>query len=227
MVLSLQGDALATAWAARMTNRFGAIHQPRHECVANALPFTRVGTTTPPNWFDTWNWRPNDGDILGNDRLSCCVAAADLRLVQAFKARAGIKWRPPVELVELRYEATGGWLRTDETDNGTVTQADAFDWSLSPIVAGETYPVTWTIVEPTDVLAALRHGPLLVTLGLEAAVQDDPLTWGRPAVGAPACLHRVVAGATTDGRLMCVTYGMIVPVDLSRVVACDLMDLAA
>lgn len=208
-----------------MTYRWGAIHQPDHPATANALPFTRVGTSEPPNWFSAWNWHPDDGDILDNDELSDCVPAADLRLIQAWKARADISWPIPVELVRLRYTATGGWLGTPETDLGTVTQADAFDWTISPIIAGEPYPVTWTIVEPGDVLPALRHGPLLVTLGLEAAVQDDPGTWGTVASGPPASLHRVVAGAALRGKLWCVTYGMIVPVDVSRVVAVDLMEM--
>ncbi len=207
-----------------VTFRFGAIHEPLHPSTAHALPFTRAGTSAPPNWFEAWNWRPDDGNDLGNSELSDCVPAADLRLVQAFKARAGVQWRIPRKLVELRYEATGGWQRTPETDNGTITQADCFDWSLSPIIAGEAYPVTWTIVDPGDVLAALRHGPLLVTLGLEQAVEDDPETWDLPATGAPTSLHRVVVGAATGGLLLAVTYGMIVSVHPSRIVAVDLIE---
>lgn len=210
-----------------MTYLHGAIHEPQNPSVETALPFLRAGSAAPPNWFEAWDWRPDDGDILDNDRLGCCVPVGVMRLVQAFKARSGIKWKIPLELVHLRYEATGGWLRTPETDRGTVTQADRFDWSISPVIADGAYPVTWTIVEPADTLAALRHGPLLVTLGLDAATEDDPLAWGGALSGPPVSLHQVVVGATTRGKLMCGTYGMIVAVDLSRVVAVDLMEMAA
>lgn len=210
-----------------MMFRHGAIHDPDHPDAIKATPFRRVGALSRPvrSWFDEWDWHPDDGDILGNDQLSCCVPAADLRLIQAFKARDGVAWHPPLDLVEIRYAMVSGWQHTEETDLGTVTQADCFDWSIAPIVAdGTYYSVKWTSVQPADVHNALLKGPLLATLSLEAAVQDDPLMWQTPVSDDPASLHRVVIGALMGSKLACVTYGMIVPVDASRLVAVDLME---
>lgn len=212
-----------------MTFRRGALHDPSHPGLSSAIDFAavRVGTPAPVNWFASC---PADGDILDNDRLSDCVPVADFRLLQIWMALQGTAWPIPLDLVHLRYAATGGWDGTPATDTGTVTQADMFAWQAGPIVAADReWRVKWLTVAPADVLAALRCGPLLVTLGLTAEDADDPDTWWDDPAGPFIEFHRVVAGYGTNdpsgvpGRLICRTYGRDVLVALSRVVAADLL----
>lgn len=206
--------------------KFGAIHDPDNEAVKSATAFDCIrvgGAAQSPDWFAAWNC-PADGEILLNDRLSCCVAVADLRLVQLWLALRGVQWAVPEELVLLRYEATGHYLGTPASDNGTITQEDAFAWQAAPIMAAnEAFRIAWAIVQPSDVLAALRRGPLAVTLGLTSNDADDLSEWQRPAQGSVTEYHRVIAGAERGGLLTVRTYGMDIAVHPSRVVAADLL----
>lgn len=203
----------------------GALHDPNSAALQNSLDFNsvRVGAALPKtDWFSAWNWQP-DGDVLGNDELSCCCEVADLRLIQGWKAAQGIMWPVPVDLVRLRYAAVGGWLGTPETDGGTVPAEDCFDWQSAPIVADGLWRVRWCSVRPEDVLTALRRGPLQLTIGLTAEDADDPVLWHDDADGDFTEFHRVVCGAEHAGFLDVLTYGFRTLVARPRVVAADLL----
>lgn len=203
----------------------GARHQPDHPALAHAIDYAAVKVGLPQrdtNWFTEWNWQP-DGYVLLNDDLSCCCPAADLRLVQAWQAARGVRWRVPVELVRLRYAAVAGYLGTPETDQGTIPAIDCFDWQTAPIVASGLWRVRWCVVPPADVVSALRRGPLLLTIGLTATDADDPDLWGDDPDSAFTDFHRVVCGANDGEVLSCLTYGFLADVAAARVVAADLM----
>lgn len=206
----------------------GAIHDANSPSLAFAIDFNtfRVGgATRPTDWFLKWDWQTEpDGDVLANNRLSCCCEVADLRLVQAWLASTGVAWAVPEELVILRYEAVAGYQGTPQTDNGTITQTDSFAWQAAPIVAnGQSFNVRWLTVQPFDVSAALKRGPLLVTLGLPANDADDPDRWHNAPSGPLVDYHRVVLGAERGGLLDVHSYGRRYLVHPSRVVAADLM----
>ena len=203
----------------------GALHDPNHPALASATSLETVLATLPdgpvPDWFADC---PADGELLLNDVLGCCCQAADLRLLQLWRAAAGERWRIPPELVRLRYEAVTGYDGTPATDLGTVPAVDCFNWQTVQILDtdGRAWPAFWITVPPYLMKQALRRGPLLATLGLLTG-EDDPDGWAEPLVGTPTEFHRVVAGAVDGDTFTCRTYGIDVPVHRSRIVAADLM----
>lgn len=214
-----------------MTLLHGALHQPDHPSLVHAKSFVTVGARPPVNWFAAY---PATGNILDNDRLSDCCEAADLVLVEWRRRMLGLDPIPPAELTELvrlRYEQIAGWSGVFPDDGGddpgSVPQADCFGWQSAGIVAGgRVWDATWHIVEPGDVVTALAEAPLLVTLALDAATENDPDQWWRPLAGDVTGFHRVVAGAPRDGLVVCRSYGRDVPVSRTRVVGVDLMRFA-
>lgn len=209
----------------------GAFHEPDHECIIHANPFVTVGAKAPVDWFADWE---ATGNILDNDRLSDCCEAADLLLVEWHRHRLGLDPLPSdelTELVKLRYQQIAGWsgVYPDDggDDPGSVTQWDCASWQAAGIVAaGRTWDAAWHIVVPEDVLEALSEAPLLLTLALDAATEDEPGQWWRPLAGAVSGYHRVVGGAPRDGLIMCRTYGFDRLVSRSRIVGVDLMRFA-
>lgn len=202
----------------------GAIHRPEHPVALSATSY-RVGAPRiqSPNWFADC---PADGDILLNDQLSCCVEDADFRLIQVWKSLKGIAWRVPVDLVMLRYEAVAGWSGViPGNDPGSVTQVDCFAWQAVPILddAGTAYSVTWQTVPVAQMAAALREGPLLGTIGLTEANQDDPDTWHLAPTGPFVDYHRVLVGSWNEGLYTSRSYGLDYPVHPSMFVGADLM----
>lgn len=209
----------------------GALHDPNHPALAFATSLETVLTLLPegpaPDWFEDC---PADGWALLNDKLSCCCEAADMRVIQIWAASQGAPW--PVsrdtddlcDMVDIRYEEVAGYDGTPATDLGTTPAVDCFNWQAVPILDsdGRSWPAFWVTVPPYLIDAALRRGPLLVTLGLLTG-EDDPIEWAKPLIGTPNEFHRVVAGFVDGDTFTCRTYGLDVPVHRSRIVAADLM----
>jgi hypothetical protein len=211
--------------------KFGAIDQPWHPAVAFALDYAMIrvagAAPTDTDWFKQWNW-PATGNMLSNDELSDCCEAADVVLVEGWRAALGLAPLPADELTaiaELRYAAVGGWNGgRPGNDPGTVTQADCFAWASGPIVVGErAWQARWCSVQVPDIFSAIRRGPLLLTLALPAIDAQDPTIWSDDPVGVPVFWHRVVAGAAHKGLLTCRTWGRDVAVSPLRVVGADLL----
>ncbi len=213
-----------------MTFRHGALHQPRHQAMAAAIDYAKVrvggASVLDADWFAAWNW-PASGNMLGNDELSNCCEAADLVLVEGFRAMLGLPPLPADEmtaLAKLRYTEIVGWQGTPETDVGSVPAADCFAWQVAPIaVDGREFRVKWATVKPESVFSALRRGPLQLTIALSADDEGDPDLWHLDANGPPVAYHRVVTGASRGGLLNCRTYGFDRLVAPTRVVAADLL----
>lgn len=214
--------------------RYGALHDPDSPALAHALDYTVARVASPvtaaplptPNWFRAWRW-PATGNALGNDEVSNCCEAADLVMLEGFRAARGLSSLPPdtlTELAMLRYETVTGYDGSTGTDLGSVPAEDCFAWQTAPIVAaGTAWRVRWLSVRPSDVVSALRRGPLQVTLGLTEADADDFHHWHVVSPGEFIAYHRVVVGTAQGDLLTCRTWGMDVPVHLSRVVAADLL----
>ncbi len=120
--------------------KHGARHDPTHPALTHAADYStvRVGgvSATAPDWFTAWNWQPT-GNPLANDELSDCCEAADLVLVEGFRASHGLAPIPPdqlTELVKLRYVQVAGWDGTPATDVGTIPAEDCFAWQTVPIL---------------------------------------------------------------------------------------------
>lgn len=212
-----------------MTYRHGAIHKPNHPAIMEATDYARIevgGPALDADWFAAWNW-PATGNLLGNDELSNCCEAADIVLVEGFRAVLGLPALDPDEmtaLAKLRYTEITGYQGTPETDVGSIPAEDCLAWQAAPIVAGDhSWRVKWATVLPDAVFSALRRGPLQLTIALSATDQDEPDRWHLDAAGPPSAYHRVVAGASRGGLLLCRTYGFDVLVIPSRVVAADLL----
>lgn len=211
-----------------MTLLHGAFHQPDHECIIHARPFVTVGAKAPVDWFADW---PATGWMLTNDRLSTCCMVGDLLGVDWKRRQLGLPFLTEadlIELIEIRYRQIAAWDGGyPGNDPGSITQWDCASWQDAGIVAGgRVWDATWHIVAPEDVLEALSEAPLLLTLALDAATEDDPDQWWRPLTGDISGYHRVVAGASRDGLIMCRTYGRDVRVSRSRIVGVDLMRFA-
>lgn len=205
----------------------GARHDPEHPALMHARPLT-VGAKAPVDWFESY---PPTGNMLANTELSDCCEAADLVLVEWCRAALGLDPIPPdelTELVKLRYRQIAGWDGgMPGNDPGSIPQWDCASWQAAGIVAGgRVWNATWHSVAPADVTPALAEAPLLLTLALDAASENDPFSWGRPHTGDPVGFHRVLAGTVRRGLLICRTYGFDVPVSPDRVVAADLMRFA-
>lgn len=206
-----------------MTLLHGAIHRPNHPTLSAATQF-RVGA--PPetrNWFANC---PADGEMHLNDLISDCCEVADYQLLRVWKSLDGEDWAIPDELIRLRYEAIAGWNGvTPGNDPGSVVQADCFAWQAAPLLddKGRAYPATWTVVAPADISAALRHGPLLGTIGLTAANADDPDQWWLAPDGPFTDFHRVLAGRDHGGSFVCRSYGIDYLIHPAAFVGADLM----
>lgn len=190
----------------------GSIITPRPE----DIPIFRTRTTTtnatapqikPVNWFEKC---PPDGDLLGNDDYGCCDPAADFRIVQLWGGKCS------KELVLNRYAQLTGF-RSDlpSTDQGTDTNDDMRSWCAFPIYDGvKSYPTYWAQIPSHDLsqaLRALQRFPLLITLALPKAVEDEPEQW-RYAPGSgngwePTDGHRVVLGGWDGSNWLVRTWG--------------------
>lgn len=201
----------------------GAIDRPDHPATIAATPF-RVGVLSGPvDWFSRC---PADNAMHLNDVLSDCCEVADYQWLRVQKSLDGINWAIPDDLIRARYEAIGGWNgQIPGNDPGSITQADCFAWQAAPLLddRGTPYPATWHVVAPGDIASALRQGPLLGTIGLTVANEDDPDLWHVAPDGPFVDFHRVLIGTGRGGLFVCRSYGRDYLVHPAAFVGADLM----
>lgn len=195
-----------------MTYRRGSIISPRPVSLAHlSTRAVLAAAPQPVNWFT----KPADLDVLGNDKYGDCDPVADFRLIQLWGGQC------TKQLALTRYtQLTSFDPAVPSTDQGTNTNLDLKAWCSFPIWDGlKAYPIYWAQVDPTDmnqVLRALQRFPLLITICLPAAVEQDPDSWasqpGKGSQWAPRFAHRVLLGGW-DGKYFTVyTWGMHVTV---------------
>jgi hypothetical protein len=171
----------------------GAIHTPRPPEIARLAARLAAPPTSGPNWLARW---PADGDALGNNDYGDCCDAADCQLIRLWGGRTD------TSIALGRYQQMTGFdPKTGLPDNGSDTSADLAAWCAAPIIDldGKSWPIYWASVDHTDeteIRAALTRFPLAISVGLPAAVADNPERWCEaPEAGWTADDgHRLVLG---------------------------------
>jgi len=189
--------------------RFGAIHSA-HPAGLPRLSARAGLTPVPiPNWLARF---PADGDPLGNDDFGNCVDAADCQIIRLMGGRADRA------MALARYQMNTGC--PPGPDNGSDTVVDMRNWCAAPIVdlSGQPWPIYWASADHTDVSEiglALARFPLLITIGLPAAIADAPERWGDPPQSGwtPDEAHRVVLGFEDGRRWWVRSWGLDFAVD--------------
>lgn len=194
--------------------KHGSIITPRPRHLSHLRSRTKAGTfhPQPVNWFV----KPPDGDLLGNDDYGDCDPVADFRLIQKWGGQCS------KELALNRYTQLTGFSRNDPaTDQGTDTNADMMSWCAFPIFdGGRAWPIYWAAIESTDydqIHRALQRFPLLITIVLPKAVEQNPELWrgmpgGSSGMWEPTEPHRVLLGGWDGSYWTIETWGMHVPV---------------
>ncbi len=180
-----------------MNRRHGAIHTPRPDGIARLAARMGMAEAPIPNWFARFR---ADGDPLGNDQFGDCADAADCQLIRLWGGRADRA------MALSRYQMNTGFdPATGQPDNGTDTSQDMASWCAAPILDldGRPRPIYWAWVDhadETEIRAALARFPLAISVGLPAAIADDPDRWGEdPQPGwTPDEGHRIVLGFMND-----------------------------
>ena len=182
----------------------------------------------PPARVDWFEACPADGDALNNNRIGCCVPAADYRWIEATLANVGSPgWRPTGDQVLARYIALTGYDPvTGIGDVGTPVVMDIADLTTRgirlPELQRQFVPWATTIDPKNDVHLAAgvgRIGAALCTFVLPRnwlAIESDPNAWNvAPGQGSdwdPVEAHRVLFGKF-DGLLRWArSWGLDLPI---------------
>jgi hypothetical protein len=189
-----------------VNRRHGAIHTPRPDGIARLAARMGMAEAPIPNWFARFR---ADGDPLGNDQFGDCADAADCQLIRLWGGRADRA------MALSRYQMNTGFdPATGQPDNGTDTSQDMASWCAAPILDldGRPRPIYWAWVDhadETEIRAALARFPLAISVGLPAAIADDPDRWGEdPQPGwTPDEGHRIVLGFMNDRGWLVRSWG--------------------
>jgi hypothetical protein len=198
----------------------GANHRPAPPAIRPLATRARLSLLTPPRTCDWTTTCPADGNALGNDRLSNCVAIAELQAATIRRAAAWQDTRRPTEADAIAlYSRDAGYDAVTGTgDDGTDTAAAMAAWCSEgvPISEQDNDIVAWASIDPADWdhlrLGIAHTGPAQATLALPDAARDTE-TWNRApgsgTGGEPGGWgnHRVVLVGYDGATLICWTWG--------------------
>lgn len=200
--------------------RLGAIHTPPPPAIRPLAARAGLHMMKTPQEADWFAKCPADGDDLGNNRYSNCVAACDLRIIQARRANAwGDAWKPDTQMALSLYALRTGFDPVvGKPDDGTDTAMDMSDWAAVGIrLDSQNLDVIhWATVDPQNdehiAIAIGCLGPVAVTLALPLAWKDLDLWAAAPGSGPdwePAGwgLHRVPIGKFTGRERVARSWG--------------------
>lgn len=160
----------------------GAIHEDAPASVPEIARMGLLAALPVPAVVDWSIQCPPDGDPLGNDRLSNCVAVAELRAIQMRRRAAfGDEWKPDQALADALYGRDAGYVPGDpSTDRGTTTTTAMSNWATHGVRINlqDLDVVLWLSIDRINipgVQRALAHtGPVQLSLGLPRGIEDDP-----------------------------------------------------
>src|SRR3954469_17263101 len=110
----------------------GAIHEDTPDSVPEIARMGLLSALPIPDVVDWSIQCPPDGDSLGNDVLSNCVAIAELRAIEMRRKVAfGDAWKPDRVLADALYSRDSGYIPGDATtDRGTITTNAMSNWAV-------------------------------------------------------------------------------------------------
>lgn len=205
-------------------NAVTMVHLPGHERTQQSgagRPFANgyVGRVGSVSWFNNVPRFGTYGDTSTSGNLGDCAVAAIADILQIQQKRGPLPAQPFIAAYEALATSDG------ETPSGgaalPVSQVLAA-WSSSGI-AGTSEPTRSVGTGRAAVIAALRRGPLYVTLDLPApqpisvnvvnGVSTSPWVVGHPPKGyLSAGPHAAVAAGFNARYVYLVTWGYVVPV---------------